>query len=195
MSQPTLEPQLDRKQAKAQAAAAKAYAKAQGNWFSRHKILTGLLALVLVIIVAAVASSGGGKKSPSSKGSQDSSSSTSHKGTTHKSANSGQNVTGASAYGTAKLPLQNGDWRMDSIQVKNDGLGDFGGTARVTYTGSDKNGGNNLFTITLFKGKNVVATFDGAANTVMPGTTVTVNLLSTDKYVGGPFKYDFQNDL
>jgi hypothetical protein len=30
---------------------------------------------------------------------------------------------------------------------------------------------------------------------VKPGTTVTVDFVSSDKFVGGPYKYDFQNDL
>jgi len=39
------------------------------------------------------------------------------------------------------------------MQVKNDGLGDLGGVARITYTGNDQSGGDNLFTVTLFKGR------------------------------------------
>jgi hypothetical protein len=112
-----------------------------------------------------------------------------------KAGNSGKTVSGTSAYGTAKLPLQNGDWRLDSVQVKNDGLGDFGGTARITYTGDDGEGGDNIFTLTVFKGTKVAGTLNGSANTVKPGTAVTVQLISTDKFVAGPFKYDFQNDL
>jgi hypothetical protein len=51
--------------------------------------------------------------------------------------------------------------------------------------------------VTLFKGKTLVGTLDGSANTVKPGTTVTVDMISlnSDKYVPGPYKYDFQNDL
>ena len=65
--------------------------------------------------------------------------------------------------------------------MKNDVLGDFGGTARVTYTGSDASGGDNVFTVTVFKGKKVVATLTGGANTVRPGTTATVQFISSDK--------------
>lgn len=178
------------------------------NWFLRHKVLTGLFALVVVIVVAAATSSGGGSngadkandgnhhaaKTKSNSKSKTNSKSTTNSGTS-KASNSGQSVQGSSAYGTVKMPLQNGDWRLDSIQVKNDGLGDFGGTARITYTGSDSSGGDNIFTVTVFKGKNVVATLNGGANTVKPGSTATVQFISSDKYVPGPYKYDFQNDL
>jgi hypothetical protein len=193
MPQPTLDPQLSRKEAKAQAAAAKAYAKAQGNFFTRHKIFTGLVALLAVIVIAVVLNGGGSDDKTSGNGGTHG---TSGKAGSHdKAANSGKSVEGDSSYGTSKLPLQNGDWRLDSIQVKNDGLGDFGGTARVTYTGDDSEGGDNIFTVTVFKGTKVAATLTGSANTVQPGTAVTVQFISSDKFVAGPYKYDFQNDL
>jgi hypothetical protein len=52
-------PVLTKKEAKAQAAAAKAYSKSRRNWFLRHKILTALGTLVLVIIIASLANKGG----------------------------------------------------------------------------------------------------------------------------------------
>ena len=51
---------LSKKDAKAQAAAAKAYSKAQRSWFSRHKILSGLAAFILLIVVVVVAVNSGG---------------------------------------------------------------------------------------------------------------------------------------
>lgn len=53
---------LSKKDAKAQAAAARAYSKSQRSWFARHKIVSGLAALFLLIAVVSVASSGGGGK-------------------------------------------------------------------------------------------------------------------------------------
>lgn len=79
--------------------------------------------------------------------------------------------------------------------MKSDGFGGFDATARVTYTGSDTNGGSNLFTLTLFKGGTDIAALDGAANDVKPGKTVSVQLIGTDKYVAGPYTYDFQNNI
>lgn len=178
---------------KAAAKAAKAYAKATRPWFKKKRWwLVG--AIVLIIIIAAVSSGGGGSDSNKTDDSNSNGATSASPSTAAK--DSGQKASGKSnAFGSAKLPLQNGDWRLDSIQLKDDGLGDFGGTARITYTGKDSDGGNNLFTITVFQGKHLIATLNGSANTVMPGTTSTVQLISQDKFVGGQYKYDFQNDL
>jgi len=56
---------VSKREAKADRAAEKARAKAQRNWFSRHKIMTGLAALVIVIIGANVAK-GGSTTAPTS---------------------------------------------------------------------------------------------------------------------------------
>jgi hypothetical protein len=93
------------------------------------------------------------------------------------------------------LPIQNGDWRLDSIRLKDDGLGSFGGAARVTYTGKDRGGGSNIFTLTVFKKGKDIAVLQGSANSVAPGKAVTVQFISSDKFVAGPYTYDFQNDL
>lgn len=53
------QPPPSKKDAKAQAAAAKAYSKSQRSWFARHKILTGLGALIALMVVIGIASSGG----------------------------------------------------------------------------------------------------------------------------------------
>ncbi len=47
------------KEARQQARIAKAQRKAGRNWFLRHKILTGIGALIVIAIVASIASSGG----------------------------------------------------------------------------------------------------------------------------------------
>jgi len=96
---------------------------------------------------------------------------------------------------SSKLPLQDGDWRLDTISVKDDGLGDFGGRARMTYTGKNPSGGTNVFTVTVFVGGKDVASLQGSASSVRPGDAVTVDLISQDKFVGGPYKYDFQNNI
>lgn len=109
-----------------------------------------------------------------------------------KTPTTAEKTTPAAKVGT--LPIQNGDWRLDSVRISNS-LGDLWATARVTYTGKDSNGGDNLFTLTVFKGGKVIATLDGSANSVMPGTAVSVQFLGTDAFVAGPYTYDFQNDL
>jgi hypothetical protein len=65
----------------------------------------------------------------------------------------------------------------------------------VTYTGNNPEGGTNIFTITVFVGGKDIAVLNGSVNSVKPGRTATVQLISQDKFVAGPYKFDFQNDL
>lgn len=51
-------PPPDKREARANAAASKAYAKSQRNWFARHKILSGLGAFIALIAIIGVANSG-----------------------------------------------------------------------------------------------------------------------------------------
>ena len=70
-------------------------------------------------------------------------------------------------------PIESGDWRLDSITVRDNGFGDFGGRARITYTGDNAEGAINTFTITVFKGGKDVASLKGSASDVPPGRTIT----------------------
>ncbi|MFF7894840.1 hypothetical protein ACFZDI_23665 [Streptomyces sp. NPDC007907] len=97
--------------------------------------------------------------------------------------------------GGRQPPIQSGDWRLDSVQVRDSGLGDFAGRARVTYTGDNPDGGTNTFTITVFKDDEDIASLKGSASDVPPGRTVTADLFSTDNFVAGPYKFDFQKDF
>lgn len=92
-------------------------------------------------------------------------------------------------------PIDSGDWRLDSITARDNGLGDFSGRARITYTGDNPDGGTNTFTITVFKGGKDVASLQGSASDVPSGRTITANLFSTDNFVAGPYTYDFQKDF
>jgi len=93
-----------------------------------------------------------------------------------------------------KPPIKDGDWTMESVNLKAEFGGDFGGRARVTYTGDDPSA-VNTFTVTVFKGGKDVATLIGSASNVSPNQTSTVTLISSDNYVSGPFTFDFQGDL
>lgn len=180
---------------KAEAKAAKAYAKAERPWYKKKR--WWLAGFIVLVIVAAAAGGSGSKdtsNTSSDNGSANGSAKSSASGTqTTAAADSKSSSTPASG-GTDKLPIVDGDWRLDSIRVQSS-LGDFGGTARVTYTGSDPAGGTNLFTVTLFVDGKDVATLDGSANAVQPGDAVSVEFISTDPFVGGPYTYDFQNSL
>lgn len=149
-----------------------------------------LIAIVVIIVIAAI-SSGGGSSDPES----DSPSATQSKSDQPTETKSSKPKSSKPAKPEGTLPLQDGDWRLDQVNLE-DGLGDFSGTARITYTGDDNDGGGNVFTITVLKGDKVVASLDGSADDVKPGGTETVTLISTDKWKPGPYNtFDFQTDF
>lgn len=162
-------------------------------------------AVVLIIIIAAAASSGG-------SGSEDAPTASDTKSSAPKdSGKKSEDKPTKAATETADdkpepddgtkpsfdLPKQNGDWRLDQMQLKDDGLGEFGGVGRITYTGDDQDGGDNIFTVTVFSkdGNTILATLQGSANSVKPGQTVTTQFISGDPYKVGKFPFTFQNDL
>jgi len=190
---PPVRPEQPRthKDAKADAKAAKAYAKAQRSWYQKKRYIFSLGAFLLIIVIAAA--SGGSTDPPTTAPDNNAARAPA---TSQAENQPEEKAAPAAASGpTAKLPIQNGDWRLDSIRVKDDGLGDFGGVARVTYTGANPAGGTNLFTLTVFVGGKDVAVLNGSAEDVKPGTAETVQFISGDNFVGGPYKFDFQNDL
>jgi hypothetical protein len=78
------------------------------------------------------------------------------------------------------------------LQLKDDGLGDIGGIARIKNIGSSSLTGS--FTFTLFQSGRIVGTAQGSAQEVSPGQTVTVQLVSQDKMFYGRYRYQFQVD-
>jgi hypothetical protein len=78
------------------------------------------------------------------------------------------------------------------LQVKDDGLGDIGGIARVKNVSSTSLTGT--FTFTFFQSGQVIGTAQGSAQDVSPGQTVTVQLVSSDPMIVGRFRYQFQVD-
>jgi hypothetical protein len=84
------------------------------------------------------------------------------------------------------------DFSVQDLQIKDDGLGDIGGIARLTNTSSKSLTGT--FTFTFFQGGKIVGTAIAVANSVGPGQTVTVDLSSQDPMITGQFRYQFQVD-
>jgi hypothetical protein len=82
---------------------------------------------------------------------------------------------------------------VESLQVKDNGLGDIGGIARVTNNSTESL--TATFTFTFFQGSRIVGTAIGSASAVSPGQTVTVELASTDPMISGSFRYQFQVDV
>jgi hypothetical protein len=101
---------------------------------------------------------------------------------------------------TAATTTQQDDGQMrdksfvvESVRIGDDGLGDFGGTARIrNESGSEKTA---LVTFTIFADGEPVGSLLGSVNAVSPGQSVTVRLISTDRYVPGATEYDFQVDV
>jgi len=193
---PTPGPQGHR-DAKAQAKAAKAYAKAQRPWYKKKRFLIPLV-LIAIFVAIGIGSVGGG-------GDDDTRTTTPEAAESAASALPSDEASEAveeaeeepvAEAPSGKLPLEDGDWRLADLQVKDDGLGSFGGTARITYTGDDPDGGTNIFTVTVFNtNEKFLGTMQGSAQDVKSGGTVSVQLISTDDYKKGPYLYDFQNDL
>jgi hypothetical protein len=103
--------------------------------------------------------------------------------------------TAAAPAATAPATLTDGDWTLESYQIKEEEFtNSFTGTARITYNGSDEGALNN-FTLTIFKGGQQVGTLQGTILDTSPGQTKTVDLISTDDYVAGPWTVEFQKDL
>lgn len=165
-------------------------------------------AVVALIVIAAAAGSGGGSGSDDNPTAGDTQSSAPKADAKpSKKADKPEEVAEESADDEPKtddgtkpsmtLPKQNGDWRLDQFQLKDDGLGSFGAVGRITYTGEDKEGGDNIFTVTVFSkdGETVLASLTGSANSVKPGQTVTATFISSDNYKSGRFPFTFQNDL
>lgn len=181
---------------KAAAKAAKAYAKASRPWFKKKRFIIPA-ALVAIIAIGSVASGGGGDE-PNQVADTSTSDNSSKADTPADDTPADDAVEEDSGTNpSTKFPKQNGDWRLDSFQTKDDGLGSFGGVGRITYTGDDSEGGGNVFTITVFEkdGTTVLATLTGSASDVKPGQTVTTQFISFDDYKSGKFALTFQNDL
>lgn len=136
--------------------------------------------IILVASCSAIASSGNDSASTTSNGDPAAKSSESNKST-------------ESAKPKTDGKLADGGWVVESQTLKNDGLGSFGGTARITNTNDGTESG--LFTLTVFKAGKQVASLTGSSSDVEAGKTVTVTFISSDKYVSGPYTYDFQNDF
>ena len=186
----------NRRDAKANAKAAKAYYKAQRPWYKKKRWILSLGLILLIAVTVAVGAGGGTSQQtadpPAATPQSEESSSESPQDQSGQA--SPEPAQEQSNGPTSKLPQADGDWRLDSVRIADDGLGDFGGTARITYTGATE-GGTNLFTIAVFKGGQEVAALSGSADDVSPGDAETVQLISTDKFVPGPHEYDFQTDL
>ena len=186
------QPPITAKEAKAQAKAAAAYAKAQQNWFLRHKILTAILALFVIGVIASAAGSGGDPKIPAA-GNTDTTSDTSDTAGNSEPATSNEPEAAAPDNSTkGKGPLVWGNWEtVGSIDVKDDGLNDYALTFRAKNTGDSPDEG--FFTVTVLKGQNILGTMTCSTSTVQPGAIGTADCISTDTYTKGWTEVTIEN--
>jgi hypothetical protein len=89
------------------------------------------------------------------------------------------------------------DFAVQSIQEGNDGLGDIGGTLRITNVGTQSY--TLTFTVTFFATKDLsgqpLGSAQGSADSVAPGQTVTETMVSQDPmFSQSNFYYQFQVD-
>jgi len=174
------------------------------SWFLRHKILTTLLGLFVLGVVVSAAGGGGSTTSTTTS----TSTATDPLTTSSPAATDAAPpaVAPPAPPATTKPPApvapvapvapskpNDKGWVLQSYETKDDGLGDFGGTARITNSNDSAKTGT--FTLTLARNGAQVASLQGSAQSVAPGKTVTVELISQDKYSAAKATADFQTDI
>jgi hypothetical protein len=94
---------------------------------------------------------------------------------------------------TDAFPIERGDWRLDSFEPNDRGLGtgSFGGTGSVTYIGDNPEGGTGSLYVTVYKDGQQVAYLTGVTKFLRPSMREEVYFISSDKFVPGPYAYDF----
>lgn len=163
------------------------------SWFARHKILTAALAVFALFVVAGVA--GSGKKANTSASDPLTSATPAATSAPVSPAaapsSAAASPAAAAAPAVSSKPNDKG-WVVQSLMTADDGVGDFGGTARITNTNDSAK--TAVFTFTLARAGQQIASLQGSAQQVSAGKTVTVQLISQEKYSAGKYTWDFQTD-
>jgi hypothetical protein len=187
----TTEPQapMSPKEAKAQAKAATAYAKAQQNWFMRHKIISAFLGLCVIGVIASAAGGGGGDTAPVAGDTTTTATSNPSDASQPQPSDEPQAPDNST---NGKGPLVWGNWEsVGPIDVKDDGLNDYALTFRAKNTGDSPDEG--LFTVTVLKGQSILGTLTCSTSTVQPGALGTSDCFSTDSYTKGWTEVTIEN--
>jgi hypothetical protein len=91
------------------------------------------------------------------------------------------------------LPLTDGDWRLDSVEVTPSWFtGNFAGTATLTYTGRAASA-DSAFSIGVYNGSAYVGRLTGTVHHLAAGGHAMVTLSSIDAYEAGQYHYGFLN--
>jgi hypothetical protein len=90
------------------------------------------------------------------------------------------------------LPIQSGDWRLDSVTVKTDPA--FS-SAEVTYTGSGAlPDGITVFDVTLYSNGQAIQKLEGSTTLDFTGRQGKIDLLSADPISAGSYTYGFDTN-
>lgn len=161
--------------------------------FTRWWFLAAIGAL-LIVVVAVVATAGGTPDTDTAAGSA--STEASQPAADEPADDTAASVPTPLPTSEAPIPaedaLSDGGWTVESIQL-DESLGNFSGTMRVINTDTTTRTG--FFTLTMLLDGAVVGTALGVANDVEPGSTATVQLLSSDPFVTGDLTYEFQTEF
>lgn len=79
-----------------------------------------------------------------------------------------------------EFPKVAGDWRLESVTLKRDIEGRFGGVGVIEYTGKTRATGS--FTLVVFSGGRQIAILRGATSQAKPNTSTTVSWVSADPW-------------
>lgn len=89
------------------------------------------------------------------------------------------------------VPTSQG-FQLVSFQLSEDFINDFEGVGQVVDTAGGRSAG---FTITLFINDRIVGTLSGSIQSAPQGQPVTVQFITTDDFVTGVERYQFQTDF
>lgn len=171
----------------------------------RRGVWVGIAVLVvLVIVIAAIALSGSGDDDgdpappaagPAAGAGSAAPVSTNPAASPTASSTSSGSASSSSSPSVRPTGMVDGDWELVFFRAtRAEFTGDFAGTGRIRYNGADADAANN-FTVTVFKADKQVGVLQGPIQTIAPGQTKTVTFISTDEYVAGPYRLEFQKDL
>lgn len=169
-----------------------------GNWFSRHKVLSGILGFVVLLVLISAFAGGSDDQDTVADPVTATAAPTQAPAPAAEPTEAplAEEPPAEEPAPAAEPPvelegLEDGSF-SSTAPVLADSFGSFAGTSRVTNTSDSEK--TATFTYTLFKGGAQVGTAQGVANTVGAGETATVQLISTDPFATGVDKIEFQVD-
>ncbi|HEY0905372.1 MAG TPA: hypothetical protein VGE14_15910 [Marmoricola sp.] len=171
---------------RAQAAAAKAYAKAQRPWYKKKRFIIPLAFLALVIIGSAAASGSEDKGSQAGDGPTDTpSAAVTNSQTEGPASETPEPAEEADNSSKGAGAITWGNWQVvGKIQVKKEQFtDDYSVITRVRNTGDEPDEG--FFTVTMLKGEEILGTADCSTSTVQSGAIGTADCFSTDAFKPG----------